>query len=268
VLRLLYPDDLIQREIEEAERIGSEEAAAFRVLVGTPEGDAGATLGHLAAELTAGEEPREVALVQFGQAPEALEIGGGIESLAASLDSLHDLETSLESTGVPVYARSRTTDDPGRLLGLLADQSVADLVLVPADPAYAPPTGTQAPLAPTLRLVPAEQAGTDGAVLVHLGGDGDRTTLEIGVRLAMARGSALRIEGQPGRRVASTVADVRDSGLVADGDGPVAIEVRSGAPGRTASPVSTLWVQMGRDDGAARLSGLIDRLRSSRAGGS
>jgi hypothetical protein len=221
-------------------------------------------LGQLAAELTEGEEPREVALVQFGRSADALEIGGGIESLAASLDSLHELETSLETTGVPVYARSRTEEDPGRLLGLLADQSVADLVLVPDDPTFVPPSGTQAPLAPTLRLATTSEDPPSGPVLVHLGGDGERTALEVGLRLAASRGVPLRVDGQPGRRVAGTVDRLRAAGLVGggdgDGDGAAGLEVRAGMPGRTGSDVATLWVQMGRDDGSERLAALVDRL--------
>jgi len=267
VLRILYPDDLVQREIDEAERIGSDQAMAFRVLVGTPEGEPGPALAALAAELTVGEEPREVALVQFGRpASDELEVGG-IESLASSLDALHSLETAVQATGVPVFARSRTTDDPGRLLGLLADESVADLVLVPADPGYAPPGGTQAPAAPTVRVAFAGPTADGGPVEAHLGGESDRSVLDVAVRLATARSVPLRIVGQPGRRVAATVQALRAAGLVADGDGAAGVQIRSGSPGRETTTVTTLWVQQGRDDGAARLAELIDRLRVGPGGG-
>ena len=264
ILRVLYPDELVQREIEEAERIGSDEAAAFRVLVGTPEGDVGPVLGHLAAELTVGEEPREVALVQFGEAPDALEIGGGIESLAASLDALHDLETSLESTGVPVYARSRTSDDPGRLLGLLADQSVADVVLVADEADYATPGGTQAPLAPTAQLrLPDGATSTAGPVVVHLrGGPDDVHALDLGVRLALARGGRLGLvqdAGSPARRLNASLSRLRDVGLVGDADPSPGIHVQAAeAPRDLVTP--TLVVRGGRDDGYGRLSELVGRL--------
>ena len=263
LLRLLYPKDLVDREIAEAERIGSEQAAAFRVLVGTPEGDPGPALAALAAELAHDEDPREVALVQFGAPVGTLEIGSGLESMASSLDALHHLETTVQAAGVPVFARSRTTDDPGRLIGLLADESVSDLVLVPADAGYAVPGGTQSPLAPTVRLTLVEGAGLDGPVRAHLGTESDRTVLELGLRLSRARGLPLQVEGDPGRRLTATVEALRSSGDVGTGEGDVALEIRGGAPGRSAAPVATLWVQMGRDDGAARLTELVDRLRSS-----
>ena len=267
LLRLLYPKDLVDREIAEAERIGSEQAAAFRVLVGTPEGDPGPALAALAAELAHDEDPREVALVQFGAPVGTLEIGSGLESMASSLDALHHLETTVQAAGVPVFARSRTTDDPGRLIGLLADESVSDLVLVPADAGYAVPGGTQSPLAPTVRLTLVEGAGLDGPVRAHLGTESDRTVLELGLRLSRARGLPLQVEGDPGRRLTTTVEALRSSGDVGTGEGDVALEIRGGAPGRSAAPVATLWVQMGRDDGAARLTELVDRLRSSPARG-
>jgi Kef-type K+ transport system membrane component KefB len=265
VLRVLYPDDLIQKEIEEAERIGSDEAAAFRVLVGTPESDVGSVLGHLAAELTTGEEQREVALVQFGEAPDALEIGGGIEAMATSLEALHNIESDLQSTGVPVFARSRTTDDPGRLLGLLADQSIADIVLVPADPTYSTPGGTQAPAAPTAQLrLPAGATDLDGPVEVHLRGTSDDVhALDLGLRLGAARGGPVAVTqdaGSPGRRLNAALDRLRNAGLVTDAVGSPGLEVHSGDAAVGASLTPMLTVRSGRDDGVGRLNELVDRL--------
>lgn len=266
LLRLLYPDDLVDREIAEAEQLGSEEAAAFRVLVGTPVDEGGPVLAALAAELATGEDPREVALVQFTD-PEAeeLEVGGGIEALTAGLEALHHLEEAVSGTGTPVFSRSRTSDDPGRLLGLLADQSSADLVLTPDDPTYTVPGGTQAPLAPVLQLTGAvPTAGSP--VIARFGGAADRVVLEVGLRLARARGAVLQVEGTPTRRLATTVDSLRESGEVVEADGGAGLEVRGGAPDRS-STVPTLWVQMGRDDGAARLDELLERLRRSPTSG-
>ncbi len=263
LLRLLYPADLVDREIAEAERIGSEEAAAFRVLVGTPEGEPGPALAALAAEMATGEDPREVALVQFGAPPGSLEVGGGLEAMATSLDALHRLEVAVEAAGVPVYARSRTTEDPGRLLGLLADESVSDIVLVPDDPGYAVPGGTQSPAAPIARLALVDGRGTDGPVRAHLGTESDRAVLELGLRLSRARGRELQVDGDPGRKLAATVAALQASGVVVAGGEDPGLEIRGGAPGRSVPVAATLWVQMGRDDGASRLAALIDELRSS-----
>ena len=182
--------------------------------------------------------------------------------MATSLDSLHRLETAVAAAGVPVFARSRTTDDPGRLLGLLADENVADIILVPADAGYAVPGGTQSPAAPTARLTLVGDAGTSGAVRAHLGGESDRAVLEIGLRLAQARGQALQVDGDPGRKLAATIQSLRSSGDVVDTTGDPALEVRGGAPSRAAT-TTTVWVQLGRDDGAARLTELTDRLISS-----
>lgn len=264
LLRVVYPAELVQREIAEAERIGSEAAEAFRVLVGTPEGGTGPQLAGLAAELTAGEKPREVALVQFSDT-DRLEVGGGVERLATSLDALHRLEATVEARGVPVFARTRTSDDPGRLLGLLADENVADVVLVPDDPTYTPPGGGQSPAAPTARLhLPGAVTTTDGDVVAHLvGGSGDAHVLDLGLRLAAARGRplGLRLDGSPARRLSSSLERLRAGGLVVDAPGSLpGLEIRSGeAPGEDAGAPS-LEVLAGRDDGLDRLHALIDRL--------
>jgi Kef-type K+ transport system membrane component KefB len=266
ILRILYPDDLVQREIDEAERIGSDEAAAFRVLVGTPEGDPGPILGRLAAELTSGEPSREVALVQFGAPPsDELEVGGGIEALATSLDALHHLETAVTDAGVPVFARSRTTDDPGRLLGLLADESVADIVLVPADAAYAPPGGTQSPAAPTARLtLPAGVVDVDGPVVVHLRGTGDDVVaVEVGLRLATARATSLgvrQVAGSPSRRLNASLERLRSAGLAGEPADRPGVAVHAGEAPVGAEAVPTLAVRAGRDDGQERLADLVDRV--------
>ena len=204
-----------------------------------------------------------MALVQFTTPDDTLELGGGIEAMATSLDALHLLETTVQAAGVPVFARSRTTDDPGQLLGVLADESVADLVLVPSDPSYVPPGGTQAPAAPTARLAVPDGHTIDGTVVAHFGTDSDRTVLELGLRLARARGQALAVEGNPGRRLASTVEALRAAGLVSDDGRQVGMEIRGGVPGRVPSASATVWVQIGRDDGVSRLADLIDRLRTS-----
>ncbi|MET0914431.1 MAG: cation:proton antiporter, partial [Acidimicrobiales bacterium] len=262
LLRILYPDELVAREIAEAERICSAEAEAFRVLVGTPEGHPGPTLATLAAELTEGEASREVALVQFGTPDDTLEVGGGIEAMATSLDALHHLETAVEASGVPVFARSRIDEDPGRLLGLLADESVADTILVPEDPSYTPPGGSQSPGAPTARLSLNGATSTDGEVVVVLHGGGDDIhALDLALRLAASRGAPLHVTGSPGRRVGASLARLRSEGLVDETAPAVAgLEIHAGevSSGPAAGP--TLGVWSGRDDGAERLVALVDRL--------
>jgi hypothetical protein len=265
LLRLLYPDELVQREIDEAERIGSDEALAYRVLVGTPEGEPGPVLARLAASLTAGEEPREVALVQFGEAGAAdLEVGGGIEQLATSLDALHHLELAVADSGAPVFARSRTTDDPGRLLGLLADENVADVVLVPDDATFQPPGGTQAPAAPTARVRRPGEAALAGPVAVHLRGTADDVhALDLAVRLATARSTALvvvKASGSPGRKVNAALERLRGAGLVGEPSGTPSLEVHSGDAPPAADGATALSVRGGRDDGLDRLTALVDRL--------
>ncbi len=268
LMRIIYPSEMVDQEIAEAERIGSDLAEAYRVLAGTPDGDPGPLLASLAAELTTGEEQREVALVQFIEpGVDDTEFGPGLalDDLAASLDTLHQLETAVEAEGVPVFARSRTSDQPGHLLGLLADENVVDVVLVPADATYAPPGGSQSPAAPTARLDAVEgSSGLSGAVGARLeGGGNDRPTLDIALRLGAARGTPVRLDvsGSPGRRLSSSLDKLRSAGLVTDrGDEPVAIDVRPGDPMRGGTSGPTLWVQAGRDDGVAALDALVSRL--------
>jgi Kef-type K+ transport system membrane component KefB len=274
LLRVFYPDDLVDREIAEAERLGSDQAEAFRVLVGFDEGVDGSALAGLAADLTAGEDPREVTLVQLSEPAEPLELGTGfsgpLDLIADSLDQLHRLESQVVAAGVPCYARTRVTDEPGPLLGQLADENVADVVLVPAPDRFAPPSGSQAPAAPTARL--AGPRPGDGEVVVALSGGGDdRVALDLGLRLSSARQrpARIRLDAAPNRRLAAVVQRLRERGLVVDDDGrpPVGLLVHAGHPTAAEPDLPTMWVQAGRDDGADRLTALVDRLESVATGG-
>jgi K+:H+ antiporter len=271
LMRIIYPAELVDREIAEAERIGSDLAEAYRVLTGSPEGDPGPLLAELAAELTTGEDQREVALVQFNSTTDddvefGMGIGtGSLDQIAGSLDALHQLETTVKAAGVPCFARSRVSDQPGHLLGILADENVADVVLVPADPAYVPPGGSQSPAAPSARLdLPPGAEDVSGAVGARLeGGGNDRPTLDLALRLASARGTPVRLDvsGSPGRRLSHTIDRLRSAGLVTDrGDEPVGIDIRPGDPARGGTTTPTLWVQAGRDDGVEALDELVQRL--------
>ena len=178
------------------------------------------------------------------------------------MNPLHHLETAVEASGVPVFARSRIDEDPGRLLGLLADESVADTILVPEDPSYTPPGGSQSPAAPTARLSLNGATSTDGEVVVVLHGGGDDIhALDLGLRLAASRGAPQHVTGSPGRRVGSSLARLRSEGLVDETAPAVAgLEIHAGevSSGTAAGP--TLGVWSGRDDGAERLVALVDRL--------
>jgi hypothetical protein len=152
---------------------------------------------------------------------------------------------------------------------MLSDENVADVILVPADSAYAPPGGSQSPAAPTARLQAAEGttelSGPIGARLE--GGGNDRPTLTLALRLASAHGEPLLLEesGSLGRRLSATVDRLRSAGLVRDrGDEAVCIEVRPGDPMRGGGEGATIWVQAGRDDGVEALDRLTERLTADR----
>jgi hypothetical protein len=103
-------------------------------------------------------------------------------------------------------------------------------------------------------------------VRAHLGTENDRAVLEVGLRLSRSRGRALEVDGNPGRKLGAVIEALRTSGDVVATSGERALEVRGGAPSRSAT-TTTVWVQLGRDDGASRLTELTDRLISSPTAG-
>ena len=266
LLRVLYPDELVQREIDEAERFGSEQALAFRVLVGTPEGDPGPLLARLATELTDGEEPREVDLVQFGHRPRQHRGGRRhrgpghvtrrpphagdqcrsvrrpdvrrargrrrIPVCCSGSSPTRTWRTSYWCTTTPPTARRAEARPPPR-----------------RRPVSSSPTGRRPPTAPSRSTCEGRRTTSTPS-----------TSAYASPRPGVVRVTLVQDAGSPGRKLNASLARLRTSGRVIDAGSTAGIRVyASEAPSRERD-VPTLVVRAGRDDGIERLAALVERL--------
>jgi Kef-type K+ transport system membrane component KefB len=173
VLRLVYPERDVVRDIAEAERAALGVIDAYRVIVLVEECNDPLPLLDLAAGLVATEQPSEIVLSRLSPAPRSLELGtglgAGLGQMVASLDELRVLGSRLDDRGVAYTVRSQFSEDLARDLLAQAVAVEADVVLVGVD------GGDPARALSPARLACLSRLAAEGPCLTGLvaGGSGD-----------------------------------------------------------------------------------------------
>ena len=141
LLRLVYPDKMLARDVAEAERAALGIVDAYRVVaVVEPEGSE--PLVDVGVALLGREEPSELLLTRFEQTGPRNEVGAGLltqlAGIASGFDALQSLVRRARSLDASSQVRSQASDDPARDLLAQAEAVEADvLVLRPDDPSAA-----------------------------------------------------------------------------------------------------------------------------------
>jgi K+:H+ antiporter len=242
LLRRIYSDRTVAREVAAAERAELGEPGAFTVLVAVPprEPDTGrepdrgraaadtAALVALARGLAEGMRTGPVRLVLCRFLPghvDPLELASGVGSdltaIAAAGDELRALAADV--AGVRPTVVVRFSPDPQADLAALARTLPADVVVVGAVPdgeagedAGPPDVGDAALVTVPLPVPPVDPATARVGVLVDRGPAG-RAALRLGTLLA-GPGRALAVgvdERRPGRRLGSVTAALQRHGVAA-----------------------------------------------------
>jgi Kef-type K+ transport system membrane component KefB len=141
LLRLVYPDKLLARDVAEAERAALGLVDAYRVVaVVEPEGSD--DLVDTGVALLGRDEPSELLLTRFEKAGPRIEVGAGLLSqlagIASGFDALQGLVRRARALDAQAQVRSQSSDDPARDLLAQADAVEADVLLLrPDDPSAA-----------------------------------------------------------------------------------------------------------------------------------
>jgi Kef-type K+ transport system membrane component KefB len=134
MLRLVYPDRLIDLDIAATERSRLAESSNYRVLVLVDDVERAAPAVDLAVELARSEQEAEVVLSRIERAGPRTELGSGfmgdLARMTSSMDELRQLLTSVQRRGVAAVPQSQFTDDVGRELVAQADRLHPHLVVV------------------------------------------------------------------------------------------------------------------------------------------
>jgi Kef-type K+ transport system membrane component KefB len=244
LLKLVYPDRIVAKEVEEAEREALGIPNAYRVVVVLGEVSADAPLVSLAGDLAASERPAQVVLSLLRQQNTApLEVGSGLSTelaeMAGVMGELEVLAEQVRGRGIDCVVLSRFSAD------LTAD-AVSQIASANADLVLVSPTAAidhdrflaavQVTVAVWDGAAPRAAGGPVSAV-AH-GGDAADAAIALGVRIAAVRGETLTlIDDGSRRRIAGLIERLDRLGVHAQVVGPedavdelVALEIDAPAP--------------------------------------
>lgn len=261
LLRLVYPDRMLARDVAEAERAALGLVDAYRVVaVVDLTGSEG--LVDLGVSLLGTEDPSELLLTRFEPAARN-EVGAGLvgqlAGIAAGFEALQALVRRARGLGAQSQVRSQASDDPARDLLAQAVAVEADVLLIdPDDPS-----------------APAVLAGADCTVVVSAGAEvGDRVVvrpgpgadglaaMEQGLRMAMRHGVPLVLvesgDRRNDRRVVELAERLTRAGVpVSVGVGEVLVAGREGAE------VAPVQVRAARQDNGEGLFRMVDEIATA-----
>ncbi len=250
LLKLVYPSDVLEREIIDAERASLGLVDAYRVVVAIDEPGSDNGLIDVGAALLADESPAELVLSRFIESGRPLEVASGLTldfaQVASGLAEMQSLAKRLQSDGVPAVVRSQATGDRVQSLLTQAEAIGSDVLLVPADlQSRASPTAADR-LARESTTTVALWSNPEGvgvrhgqvvAVRMGPGVDGD-VALEFAIRVADGIGGKLVLatnDRRQGRRLEHLARTLTEGGLSAEiQDGG-----ESGSPDSSGGPVLT-----------------------------
>jgi Kef-type K+ transport system membrane component KefB len=261
LLRRVYPDRIVARDIAEAERAELGDADSFGVLVSLSEGTAdGRRLVALASALVGRERPARIVLARLLATPRVpLELASGLGSDLLAVtnagDELRRLAPAATPDGVRSQVVARFSASPLGDVAALAGDVGADVVVVPeppegADPAADLPDVGEAALAV---VRPAEGAHASSAVHVLLDGSGaGRAAVRLAGRIALHLDAPISVGGtgdpdrRSARRATAAVEALRRLGLDAaelserpDAGAPAVLVVpEQGGAQPTAQPIA------------------------------
>jgi K+:H+ antiporter len=257
LLKAIYPDRVMQRDLAAADRAQLAGAAAYRILVLVDQPEATGPLVDLGADLAATRPGSELVLAHLVslRAPKRLEVGAGLggELLQMTLimGQLHALAERASARGAPATVLSRFSDDVAGELSAYVTAADPDTIVLDSshdpfeDQAYAA-IRTDGRTRLVTASGPIPQAPT--AVAVYAGHGADATAaLNVATQLAAARHLPLVLTGADGRRSRSGLAELTHRGIQASSgpppDGALLVTGEDGAAPVTA--VAHLTVRAG-----------------------
>ncbi|MCU1593662.1 MAG: cation/H(+) antiporter [Frankiales bacterium] len=191
LLRLVYPDKMLARDVAEAERLALGIIDAYRVVaVVEPQGSE--PLVEVGVALLGREEPSELLLTRFEKSGTRNEVGAGLLSqlsgIAAGFEALQALVRQARAAGAQSQVRSQASADPAQDLLLQAEAVEADvLVLSPDDPSAATVLAGA-----DCTVILATGGYTEGPVSVRPGpGDDGLAAIEQALRIALRHNAPL-----------------------------------------------------------------------------
>jgi len=267
LLRLIYPDRFVLRDIAEADRAALGTAAGHRILVLIQAPETAAPLVDVGAALAASREHSELILSHLvaHRHDARLEVGSGMGGelleITGTMGKLHALADRASVRGVSAVVQSRFSEDTAaELPGYVAAAEPDTIVLGPGGPPRETlAAGGAVQLVTVLRSLPA----APGAVaVVWARGEHGAAAVQVAAQLAVADRLKLVISPGGGRR-AGLAAELTKDGIAA-GDGPPPAGAILVAAAADSSHDTHLAVLAGTREGSDDLDQWVQDLDRSR----
>ncbi|MBA3252610.1 MAG: cation:proton antiporter [Geodermatophilaceae bacterium] len=223
LLRLVYPDRVLKRDIEAAERAALGIPDSYQVLTVVEEDPAvAARLIEVGCDLTGSETPAGLVVDRLVAAPRTrLELGSGLlpdlAAMAGAVDELKQLVPVATARGVACTVMSRFSSAPWEDLASQADVVDADVVLVP-EGWSGPMPATLSRTLVTVRLGAPDDRSARPVVVTADGSPDGRTALRLALHVSIQRSAPVLVVdgsggGRGGRRVSGAVEQLRKAGF-------------------------------------------------------
>jgi hypothetical protein len=226
LLRYIYPNQIMERDITEADRALMGRADAHRVVVLVDDPATAGPLVDLATQLGASRANSEVVLCHLVAQERGgrLEVGGGLGGelvqMTETMDTLHQLATRAAPRGVPVTVQSRFSENvEADLPGYLAAADPDTIVLRRgAAPLADLSPGSKAQLVVLNKPLPENPSAA--VAYCTRGADSDAAT-QVAAKLSATDGIPLVLT-PPGRPATSRASDLTKRGVAASAGTPPA----------------------------------------------
>jgi Kef-type K+ transport system membrane component KefB len=224
LLRYIYPNQIMERDITEADRASMGRADAHRVVVLVDNPATAGPLVDLAIQLAASRANSEVVLCHLvaHEPGGRLEVGGGLGGelvqMTETMDKLHQLAGLAAPRGVPVTVQSRFSDNvAAELPGYLAAADPDTIVLHRgAAPLADLSPGSKAQLVVLSKPLPRDPAAA--VAYCTRGADSD-AAIQVAAKLSVTSGIPLVLT-PPGRSATSRASDLTKRGVAASAGTP------------------------------------------------
>jgi Kef-type K+ transport system membrane component KefB len=244
LLRVIYPNQIMERDIHEADRAALGQLGAHRVVVLVDDPAAALPLVDLGTQIAKSRSNSQVVLAHLvpNAAAGRLEVGSGLGGellqMTQTMDVLHRLAAQAEQRGVPAIVQSRFSDDVVAELSEYIATADPDTVVLRrgAAPGIDLSSGGRAQLVILVNPLPDEP--TAAVARVARGADTE-AAIQVAAQLAVADGLDLVLT-PPGRTTTSRVADLTKRGIEASaGAQPAGSVIVAPARGRAGDAVGS-----------------------------
>jgi Kef-type K+ transport system membrane component KefB len=219
LLRYIYPNRIIERDITEADRSVLGQAGAHRVVVLVDDPVAAGPLVDLAAQLASARSTTEVVLTHLvpNRQTERLEVGSGLGgellAMTASMDTLQQLAARAETRGVTAVVQSRLSDNVAAELPGYVAAADPDKIVMYRDAAPISELSNEGRVQIVVLVKPLPEMPTASVAHWVRGADSD-AALQVAGELAAA-GHLDLVLTPAGRQTTTRASDLTKRGLAA-----------------------------------------------------